>query len=799
MKKSNLIFPLLGIFSFVLVGCSTPTEDTPSGGDTDIEAKVITLSEHTLTLNVGENHTLSVTFHPENTTDKSLVWSTDHENVASVDQNGYVVALASGSAKITVTHGTLIDYCTVTVPGEEPPAPTLQGINLTYSVNGITVGDHIDMNHLSVVATYSDNSTREVKTEASYHYDGNSIADLSTFTFPEAGSHVLKATYQGKTSEVTLTVIGQDPGPGPEPLPTTKAIYLNSNGLYDKDGNVPFVYAWDEGGQGGTAYSLTKVTGQTIIYKAEINSVYDRVIFMAQSEGESLDWEKKVYQTGDLVIPTDKDMFTVKTVDATASTGEWSLFDSTHTYEPDEQPGPEPVINYKTIYLNSNGKLEADNASLYVHAWDENGGMDYPLVQVEGQTIIYSAEINEAYTSVVFQRKNADGTEEWNKTADLALEEGKDMFVVSGFADNTILGAWATFDPETTYVVDEGGETPEINYRTIYLNANGIFDADNAVMFIHAWDANGQYDYKLEPVEGQTIIYKAEVNEAYVSCCFVRQESGDEINWESKWNEIKDLSIPTDKDMFTVTSIEGNGAGEWGTFDTETIYVVDGGGEEIPPEVTYKTIYLNANNVFDADNAVMFIHAYKVGGDDDSFADVKFELVEGQTTVYSAQIEAKFNRCCFVRQKSGDTIDWAGKWNETTNLKIYERCNMYVTSTISEGYWGVYDEAVTYPVTPTSAEVTYTVALVDYYDDDNAKVYAWVWGGTAGDGEWKLLELSEDGMTGTFVAAGDITGMKIGRFSSDTTEPNFDNAWNKTQDLVVYAGQQFFDIAGKTS
>lgn len=78
----------------------------------------ITLSTSNLDLNEGESSTITATLLPEDTTDKTLVWTSSNEAVATVDQFGLVTAVSQGSAVITVstTDGSNVSaICNITV------------------------------------------------------------------------------------------------------------------------------------------------------------------------------------------------------------------------------------------------------------------------------------------------------------------------------------------------------------------------------------------------------------------------------------------------------------------------------------------------------------------------------------------------------------------------------------------------------------------------------------------------------------------------------------------------------------
>ena len=61
----------------------------------------VELSSKNATLNIGKTLKLKANVLPSNATDKSLVWSSDDESVATVDSNGLVTAKGKGFANIT--------------------------------------------------------------------------------------------------------------------------------------------------------------------------------------------------------------------------------------------------------------------------------------------------------------------------------------------------------------------------------------------------------------------------------------------------------------------------------------------------------------------------------------------------------------------------------------------------------------------------------------------------------------------------------------------------------------------------
>lgn len=84
--------------------------------EVEIEADSITLNTVSINMLVGENLALTATVLPENTTDKTVSWTSSDGNIASVDENGTVTAANTGTATVTATtvNGKTAE-CTVTV------------------------------------------------------------------------------------------------------------------------------------------------------------------------------------------------------------------------------------------------------------------------------------------------------------------------------------------------------------------------------------------------------------------------------------------------------------------------------------------------------------------------------------------------------------------------------------------------------------------------------------------------------------------------------------------------------------
>lgn len=114
------------------VNPSSPNDPvTPSKPEQKkVEVTGITLSEGTLSLLINEEKILTATVTPDNATDKTVLWSSGDESVATVS-NGKVKGIAEGSTTITASAGSKTATCSVTVTRPEPgPVSTEKMVDL---------------------------------------------------------------------------------------------------------------------------------------------------------------------------------------------------------------------------------------------------------------------------------------------------------------------------------------------------------------------------------------------------------------------------------------------------------------------------------------------------------------------------------------------------------------------------------------------------------------------------------------------------------------------------------------------
>ncbi len=113
--------------SFIIVKVNVPTTG-------------VTVTPTNQTINVGNTFTITPTVTPDNATDKSIIWTSSDDTIATVDANGKVTALKEGTATITATtnDGGFTASCVITVVKREG---RVTGITVTPISKTATVGE----------------------------------------------------------------------------------------------------------------------------------------------------------------------------------------------------------------------------------------------------------------------------------------------------------------------------------------------------------------------------------------------------------------------------------------------------------------------------------------------------------------------------------------------------------------------------------------------------------------------------------------------------------------------------------
>ena len=111
------------------------------------------------TIKEGETLSLTASVVPSNASNRNIIWSSSNEDVATVDENGRVTALASGVVRIYATSemdDSKSAYCTVTIDPVEPDPSTLVRLTSIQLPANYTVVKGTEVELTDIVLTPGD-------------------------------------------------------------------------------------------------------------------------------------------------------------------------------------------------------------------------------------------------------------------------------------------------------------------------------------------------------------------------------------------------------------------------------------------------------------------------------------------------------------------------------------------------------------------------------------------------------------------------------------------------------------------
>ena len=207
----------------VIVDGGTLDEGLAKSLDDSVIYKVtkVELNKTSLTLNVGDEETLIPTITPDNATDKSVTWESSDTNIATVDTNGVVTAVAPGTATITVTtvDGGYKDTCPVTVTAAPVP---VTGVSLNKDSTSLTVGGTETL----TATVKPEDATNKAVTWTSSNSTVATVDQNGVVTALARGTAVITATAadgRGASASCTVTVSSYLPPANPNYRITVEA------------------------------------------------------------------------------------------------------------------------------------------------------------------------------------------------------------------------------------------------------------------------------------------------------------------------------------------------------------------------------------------------------------------------------------------------------------------------------------------------------------------------------------------------------------------------------------------------
>ena len=239
-----------GAVGGVKAGTTTVTATAPSGASATATVKVtskdavaatsvtftadsaVTLDQRggaTLTLTEGGSHKVGATVSPENTTDKTLTWTSSNPTVASVSADGTVTGNMAGHASVYAKCGGVSGNLFVVVNSTSGTVPVsgveFEGDSAVQLNEGET--------HTYKTVIYPSDASNKTVTWKSSDPSVATVDANGTVTAVKAGSTTITLTAGGKTGTAVVTV-----GDGPTPTVDVTSVTLDASSLSLTEGDT---------------------------------------------------------------------------------------------------------------------------------------------------------------------------------------------------------------------------------------------------------------------------------------------------------------------------------------------------------------------------------------------------------------------------------------------------------------------------------------------------------------------------------------------------------------------------------
>ncbi|MBN2880332.1 MAG: Ig-like domain-containing protein [Clostridia bacterium] len=220
--------------------------------DDPVPVDGVSLSDSTLTLEIGETYSLTAAISPEKATDKSLLWTSDNESVVTVDAAGKVTAISGGNAVVTVTthDGGYTSSCSIAV------SRNVSGISVVPESRKIVVGESLQL----TVEILPEDATNKGYTYVSENPGVASVDAAGLVTGHATGTAIITVTSDdgGYTAQCYIDVVKE--------LITSDLYNVNRDKLLYENISIGTSAA-------DIISSVTNTLGEVLVYDTEMNLV----------------------------------------------------------------------------------------------------------------------------------------------------------------------------------------------------------------------------------------------------------------------------------------------------------------------------------------------------------------------------------------------------------------------------------------------------------------------------------------------------------------------------------------------
>ncbi|MEE0266191.1 MAG: hypothetical protein UD936_11245, partial [Acutalibacteraceae bacterium] len=353
------------------------------------------------------------------------------------------------------------------------------------------------------------------------------------------------------------------------------------------------------------------------------------------------------------------------------------------------------VVEADRIYFIPSENWKKDNARFAVYAWNDSSKVWASLTEEDG---IYSAELSDDYSNVIFCRMNPSSTENkwdnrWNQTADLKKPEDKNCFKINAGEWDGANGEWSVYIPVAPYVAVTGDvsltleETDDNIYTGVAELQEGLYsfninDNGTTLGMDYTYTDTGTIDYskgfkapsKLIASGGRyTFTYNASTKVLrirYKSFADIVELFGD-INVELVRTSV-DSTVFTGSARVEAGSYtfkindQGTKMGFGYSFD-DVVYNVEYSGAWSGATTFNATGGIYSVKYDTATNKLTFKHAPKGLGDVRIFGDINIPLAGQGNNIYSAQTVLDAGTYQFRVDSLGTTVCNGSEFTDVMN------------------------------------------------------------------------------------------------------------------------------------
>ena len=346
-------------------GVSKTISVTVTAARINVTEIVVPSTDENISIVKGRTHRLNATVKPDNATDKTLTYSSDHEDIASVDTNGLITAKKVGAAALTITAADgITKTVNVTVTEAEvavtdiefdPPLPAQPielGIGQEYTINAKVKPDNATNKYVRII-----NNAPDYISVSGETVEGSKEGDAEV-TVESASNPEIKKVIKFKITQKSSIKIKTAPA------------LCESNGgevtfkLETLNGKLNYELDVVKGGSKWISF-VSKDTSNPAEDTIKLNVSQNKTVWARTADIKFIDKSTNQYVKGD-----DKKDLTVK-LEQKANENPTVTTKWVHGVEKPNNGKKVPVIGDDGVQLQEGGQLLFYNQN-YVSVWKEN-------------------------------------------------------------------------------------------------------------------------------------------------------------------------------------------------------------------------------------------------------------------------------------------------------------------------------------------------------------------------------------------------------------------------------------------